>query len=93
MFGEAAPMYARIHEAIQACDVFIAIGTSGQVIDIVPIASEFTHSILINPKREKYVTSFGSYDKYIDEYFSHYIQKNAGEAMDELFEVLEDLTR
>ncbi len=91
MFGEAAPMYQKIHEAINECDIFIAVGTSGQVIDIVPIALEFKHSILINPKREEYVTSFGSHDKYIDEYFSHFIQKNAGEAMDELFDIIKEL--
>jgi len=91
MFGEAAPAYARIHEAINACDIFIAIGTSGQVIDIVPIASEFTHSILINPKREEYVTSFGSHDKYIDEYFSHFIQENAGDAMEKMLTIIKEI--
>ncbi len=90
MFGESAPAYRRIYEAIEKCELFIAIGTSGQVIDIVPIASEFDHSILINPKREEYLSAFGSYDKYIDEYFEHFIQKNAGSAMDEMIQLIKE---
>ena len=92
MFGEPAPAYSRIYEAIQNCQLLIAIGTSGQVIDVVPIASEFRHSILINPKREEHISSFGSHDKYIDEYFEHFIQKNAGDAMDEMIDLIEELT-
>ena len=88
MFGEAAPAYARIYEAIQNCELFIAIGTSGQVIDIVPIASEFTHSILINPKREEYITGYGAHGKYIDEYFEHFIQKGAGDSVGEMMEII-----
>jgi NAD-dependent deacetylase len=90
MFGEAAPAYSRIYEAIANCQLFIAIGTSGQVIDIVPIASEFHHSILINPKREEYLTSFGSQGKYIDEYFEYFIQKGAGDSMDEMMSLIEE---
>ena len=90
MFGEAAPMYSRIYEAIQKCQLFIAIGTSGQVIDIVPIASEFQHSILINPKREEYMTSFGSKGRYIDAYFEHFLQSGAGEAVDEMMRIIEE---
>lgn len=90
MFGEAAPAYSNIYEAVEACQLFIAIGTSGQVIDIVPIASEFQHSILINPKREAYLSSFGSHDKYIDEYFEHFIQTGAGDAVDEMIRIIEE---
>jgi NAD-dependent deacetylase len=90
MFGEAVPMYSRIYEAIQQCQLFIAIGTSGQVIDIVPIASEFQHSILINPKREEHMSAFGSTERYIDEYFEHFIQRGAGEAVDEMIRIIEE---
>ena len=90
MFGESAPEYSRIYEAIENCKLLIAIGTSGQVIDIVPIASEFRHSILINPKREEYFSSFGRNDKYIDEYFEHFIQKNAGDAVEEMMDIIEE---
>jgi len=67
----------------------IAIGTSGQVIDIVPIASEFEHSILINPAREEHISSFGSHGKYIDEHFEHFLQMKAGESVHELEEMIE----
>ncbi len=90
MFGEAAPAYTHIYEAIEACKLFIAIGTSGQVIDIVPIASAFEHSILINPNREEHLTSFGSHKKYIDEYFQHFIQKGAGSAVQEMTKIIEE---
>lgn len=89
MFGEAAPEYRRIYEAIALCDLFIAIGTSGQVIDIVPLANEFQHSILVNPKREEHVTAFGSFDKHIDEYFEHFIQKGASGSVDEMLALIQ----
>jgi NAD-dependent deacetylase len=90
MFGEAAPAYRFIQQAIDESDLFVAIGTSGQVIDIVSIATEFAHSILVNPKREMYVTMFGSHERYIDEYFETFIQKKAGEAADELEKMIGD---
>ncbi len=83
MFGEAAPAYRFIQRAIEESGLFVAIGTSGQVIDIVSIASEFNHSILVNPNREMYVTMFGSHERYIDEYFETFLQKKAGEAAEE----------
>jgi len=90
MFGEAAPNYKSIYEAIAQSELFIAIGTSGQVIDIVALANEFHHSVLINPKREEHITALGSFDKKIDEYFEHFIQKGASEAMDELEVLIEE---
>ena len=89
MFGESAPMYQRIYEAIDASDLFIAIGTSGQVIDIVPIAQEFSESILINPKREEHLGAFGGYDKNMDEYFEHFLQTTATEAVAEMTALIE----
>ncbi len=84
MFGESAPQYTRIYEAIENSQLLIAIGTSGQVIDIVPISSQFKHSILVNPKRESY------HECFLDEYFEHFIQKNAGEAVDEMMSIIEE---
>jgi len=89
MFGESAPEYRRIYEAVDDCDLFVAIGTSGQVIDIVPLAQEFEDSILINPKREEHMTAFGSFDKKIDDYFKHFIQSTATEAVDEMMALIE----
>ena len=87
MFGEAAPAYSHIYEAIRSSSLFVAIGTSGAVIDIVSIAKEFKHSVLIDPKRQE---TRSHYDKhrYIDEYFEHFIEKKAGDAMDELLAII-----
>ena len=87
MFGETAPEYSHIQQAIRHCTLFIAIGTSGTVIDIVPIAKEFKHSILIDPKRQETKSKFDP-KSYIDEYFEYFIQKNAGEAMDEMMTII-----
>jgi NAD-dependent deacetylase len=89
MFGESAPEYSNIYRAISECDLFVALGTSGQVIDIVSIAREFEHSLLINPKREEHVTSFGSFEKNIDEFFEMFIQKKASQAADEMSEIIQ----
>jgi len=77
MFGESAPMYRKIYEAVNDTDIFVAIGTSGQVIDIVPIAREFERSIIVNPRREEYVTMFGSFEQNIDEFFTDFLQTGA----------------
>ncbi|MGA7965416.1 MAG: Sir2 family NAD-dependent protein deacetylase [Gammaproteobacteria bacterium] len=89
MFGESAPEYRRIYEAVEECDLFVAIGTSGRVIDIVSLAGEFDHSILVNPKREEHITAFGSFDRMIDDYFEHFIQKRATEAAGEMVALIE----
>ncbi len=86
MFGEPAPAYRFIRPAIDASDLFVAIGTSSQVVDAVMIASEFDRSILVDPTRRLHVTSFGSHDRYIDEYFTTYLQKSAVESAGELEE-------
>ena len=87
MFGESAPEYAHIQEAIRHCSLFIAIGTSGAVIDIIPIAKAFKHSIIIDPKRQETKSKFDP-KTYIDEYFEHFIQKKAGDAMEEMMEII-----
>ena len=89
MFGESAPEYSHIQEAIRHCTLFIAIGTSSTVIDIVRIAKEFKHSILIDPKRQETTSKFDPHT-YIDEYFEHFIPKKAGEAMDEMMSIINE---
>ncbi|MGB5505338.1 MAG: Sir2 family NAD-dependent protein deacetylase [Sulfurovum sp.] len=89
MFGEAAPEYSHLQEAIRHCTLFIAIGTSGAVIDIASIAKEFKHSVLIDPKRQQTVSKFDPHS-YIDEYFEHFIQKKSGDAMDEMMAIIKD---
>ncbi|UFS62124.1 NAD-dependent deacetylase [Sulfurimonas sp. HSL-3221] len=89
MFGESAPMYRRIYEAVNDAELFVAIGTSGQVIDIVPIAREFEHSVLVNPRREEYVTMFGSFEQNIDAFFSDFLQMGAVAAAEPLTGLVE----
>jgi len=89
MFGETAPEYVHIQEAVRHCSLFIAIGTSGAVIDVVPIAKAFKHSVLIDPARQKTPSMYDPHD-YIDEYFEHFIQKKAGDAMDELVAIVKE---
>lgn len=86
MFGESAPMYRKIYEAAEDAELFVAIGTSGQVIDIVPLARECERSILVNPKREEYVTMFGSFKQPIDAFFTDFLQMGAVEAAGPLSE-------
>lgn len=48
MFGEAAPHYADLYAALQECDLFVCIGTSGEVLDVANFARYFKFSILNN---------------------------------------------
>ena len=89
MFGESAPKYSHIQEAMRECTLFIAIGTSGAVIDIIPLAKAFKHSIIIDPKRQE-TRSVYDPKSYIDEYFGHFIQKKAGEAMDDMMVIIRE---
>lgn len=89
MFGESAPMYRKIYEAVNDAELFVAVGTSGQVIDIVPIAREFERSILVNPRREAYVTLFGASERHIDEFFTDFLQMGAVAAAAPLTERIE----
>jgi len=89
MFGESAPEYSHIHEAVRHCTLFIAIGTSGAVIDIIPIAKAFKHSLLIDPKRQETASKFDPHS-YTDEYFEHFIQKKAGESMDDMMAIIKE---
>ena len=93
MFLEPAPSYRYIYRAVNESRLFVAIGTSGRVIDIVSLAKEFEHSILVNPEREEYVTLFGSHEKKIDEYFSLYLQKSAVEASEDLYGYIIDFLK
>ena len=48
MFGEAAPHYADLYAALQECDLFVCIGTSGEVLDVAGFTRYFEFSILNN---------------------------------------------
>ncbi|WP_281951774.1 SIR2 family NAD-dependent protein deacylase [Nitrosophilus kaiyonis] len=88
MFGEVVLNYRYLYTLAKEADIFIAIGTSGRVIDIVDLSNEFKTTILINPNREKYVTIFGEHEKYIDEFFDIFIQKRAVDSLKDLEKLL-----
>lgn len=48
MFGEAAPHYGDLYAALQECDLFVCIGTSGEVLDVASYTRYFKFSILNN---------------------------------------------
>lgn len=48
MFGEEAPMYQKLQQSLNECDVFIVIGTSGNVIDVAWYTQWFKHTLLNN---------------------------------------------
>jgi len=48
MFGEEAPMYQKLQQSIDECDVFVVIGTSGNVINVAGYAQWFEYSLLNN---------------------------------------------
>jgi NAD-dependent deacetylase len=89
MFGETAPNYSHIQEALRHSTLLIVIGTSGTVIDIVPIAKAFKHSVIIDPQRKETKSMFDP-NEYVDEYFENFIQKKAGEAMEELMVIVRE---
>lgn len=48
MFGEEAPLYQKLQQSIDECDLFVVIGTSGNVINVAGYAQWFEHSLLNN---------------------------------------------
>ncbi len=48
MFGEAAPMYMRMHEELKDAELLVCIGTSGEVINVGYMAQIVEDSILNN---------------------------------------------
>jgi NAD-dependent deacetylase len=51
MFGEAAPFYKDLYEAIDRCELLVVIGTSGNVIPVEEFAKYTKYSILNNLNR------------------------------------------
>jgi NAD-dependent deacetylase len=60
MFGESAPMYQKLQDAIDDCDYLVVIGTSGEVIGIHHYAGHFEESILNNLDADVFFDSFFS---------------------------------
>jgi NAD-dependent deacetylase len=74
MFGEEAPMYQKLQQSIDECDVFVVIGTSGQVLNIAWYAQWFEHSLLNNLDS----------DEKLDPYFKVVYHEKATETADKI---------
>lgn len=79
-FGEQAPMYEELNTQIQDCELFVVIGTSGNVIGVNTMAQFAPRSILNNYEPSSAIN---------DAYFSKVFYKKATEAVDEIAEEIE----
>lgn len=79
MFNEPAPAYRFIADALDEAEMLIVIGTSGQVIDVVPFTQYVKKSVLVNPKKEHYYEQ-----NFINDFFDVSILKTATQAVPEL---------
>ncbi|MEA1983697.1 MAG: Sir2 family NAD-dependent protein deacetylase, partial [Campylobacterota bacterium] len=83
-FGEAAPMYENLNAEIQDCELFIVIGTSGNVVGVNAMASFASRSIL-NNLEPSYAIDENS--------FSKIIYEKASFAIEEIREEIEEFLR
>jgi NAD-dependent deacetylase len=80
MFGENAPAYEYLRKLYNEAEMVVVIGTSGNVIDTAYIAQIIDNSILNNL----------DVDENHDQYFKVQLHKPATEAIDEIFELVEE---
>jgi len=83
-FGEAAPMYEELNRHIQDCELFVVIGTSGNVIGVNTIAQYVQRSILNNYEPSEAIE---------DQLFSKVLYKSATDAIDEIADEIDTLLR
>lgn len=76
-FGESAPMYAKLQQEIEDCEVFVVIGSSGNVVPTDTVAAFVDYSILNNLEPS---------DAIKDEFYNKVLYKKATEAIDEIVE-------
>lgn len=74
-FGEAAPMYEHLYEAMQGCEFLVIIGSSGNVIAMDHFARHVKISILNNLERS---------DAINEKVYTKVLYKKATEAIDEI---------
>ncbi|MGE4420357.1 MAG: NAD-dependent deacetylase [Sulfurimonas sp.] len=83
-FGEQAPMYEELNRHIQDCELFVVIGTSGNIIGVNTMAQFATRSILNNYESSSAID---------DAYFSKVLYKKATEAVDEISQEIESFLK
>lgn len=81
MFGEMAPNYEKLYYELKDCELFIVIGTSGNVVEVNSMAKFINKSILNNLEQSDVIE---------DALFSKVIYKKASEAIDEIKEDIEE---
>jgi len=81
-FGEAAPRYADLYEEVSDCEMFVVIGTSGNVINTdMFLGGQIKKSILNNLEPSSAIN---------DRLYSKVLYKKATEAIDEIVEDVEE---
>ncbi len=84
MFGEMAPLYAKLEEEIQDCSLLVVIGTSGMVVGVNTLAYFVEHSILNNLEPSEAIN---------DSYFDQVIYNKATRAINDIaYEIEKFLT-
>jgi len=74
-FGEAAPMYEHLYEAMEDCEFLVIIGSSGNVVAMDHFALHVKHSILNNLEKS---------DAINEKVYTKVLYKRATEAVDEI---------
>lgn len=80
-FGEAAPRYADLYDALEDCEVFVVIGTSGNVINTDMLLSRKIKLSILNNLEPSAALSASRYKKVL--------YKSVTEAIDEIIEDVE----
>lgn len=83
-FGEPAPMYAKLYEQMEGCEVFVCIGTSGAVINVDMLAQWSEYKILNNLEYSNLIN---------DEYFDEVYYENATTAIVKIIKSLENFLK
>jgi len=81
-FGEAAPMYEKLYHELNDCELFVVIGTSGNVINTDSLTNYVKRSILNNLEPS---------DAIFDELYSKVLYKPATIAIDEIASDIDEL--
>ncbi len=80
-FGEMAPKYEELNSELSDCEMFVVIGTSGNVIGVNSVANFVEHSILNNLEPS---------DAIEEHLFSKVIYDKASIAIDEIYDDIEE---
>ncbi|MEA2099261.1 MAG: Sir2 family NAD-dependent protein deacetylase [Campylobacterota bacterium] len=83
-FGEAAPMYEKLYKELDDCELFVVIGTSGNVVNTDSLTNYVKRSILNNLEPSEAI---------FDELYSKVLYKPATVAIDEIAEDIGELMR